>query len=193
MRSGVPEEGSEAPCWSRRWQRSWAGSTGWRSGWGPSWRRSGRRGPWRSTAPRGSCWWAPPAPIRAGRLSGPRSRRSGSASPRASTGWASATPLPPPVLDADPALLDALALPRVSVLTVGAITTDSALVASFARDWAVEHLEAYAVAWACREAGVPFVAVLGIANVVGPDAHAQWLANRAAAEQAARAAAAALS
>jgi hypothetical protein len=33
---------------------------------------------------------------------------------------------------------------------------------------------------------VPFVAVLGIANEVGPDAHVQWLTNRNAAQDVAR-------
>jgi 3-methyl-2-oxobutanoate hydroxymethyltransferase len=41
-------------------------------------------------------------------------------------------------------------------------------------------------ALACQEAGVPFLAVLGIANEVGPQAHAQWRAHRAEAEAAAR-------
>ena len=50
----------------------------------------------------------------------------------------------------------------------------------------VEHLEAYGVAFACRESGVPFVVVLGISNVVGPDAHIQWLTHRDAAQDAAR-------
>jgi nucleoside phosphorylase len=96
------------------------------------------------------------------------------------------TPRPPPPLDGDPALLDALGVPRHPVLTVGAISTDAELVRRLGQGWAVEHLEAYAVAYACREAGVPFVAVLGISNEVGPGAHAQWLAHRDAAQQGAR-------
>jgi nucleoside phosphorylase len=78
-------------------------------------------------------------------------------------------------------------LERRAVLTVGAITTDPALARRFAETgWAVEHLEAYPVGFACREAGIPFVAVFGIANDVGPDAHVQWLANRDAAQDGAR-------
>jgi nucleoside phosphorylase len=73
------------------------------------------------------------------------------------------------------------------ILTVGAVTTDSGLAGRFATaGWSVEHLEAYAVALACAEAGIPFLAVLGIANEVGPDAHVQWLANRDSAQDAAR-------
>jgi nucleoside phosphorylase len=53
----------------------------------------------------------------------------------------------------------------------------------------VENLEAFAVARAAAAARVPFAAILGISNVVGPDSHAEW---RAHADEAARAACAAL-
>lgn len=45
----------------------------------------------------------------------------------------------------------------------------------------VENLEAFAVARAAAQAGVPFGALLGIANRVGPGAHLQWLKHRTAA------------
>jgi len=102
------------------------------------------------------------------------------------------TPAAPPPIEADAGLLRALDLPRVPVLTTTAITTDPSLARRLGAEWAVEHLESYGVALACREAGVPFAAVLGIANEVGPDAHAQWLHHRDAAQDAARAAVAAL-
>lgn len=95
-------------------------------------------------------------------------------------------PRAPRAIDADAALLDRLALPRHAVLTVGAVTTDPTLAGRLADGWTVEHLEAYAVAYACQNAGVPFVAVLGIASQVGPDAHMQWLEHREAAQEAAR-------
>jgi nucleoside phosphorylase len=38
----------------------------------------------------------------------------------------------------------------------------------------VEHLEAYAVATACAARGIPFGAVLGVANVVGAQARDEW-------------------
>ena len=101
-------------------------------------------------------------------------------------------PLPPPDLHSDGPLLDRLGLPRADVLTTVAITTDPALVSRRAASWAVEHLETYGVAQACQQHGVPFVAILGIANRVGPDAHAEWKAHRSRAEQAARDAARAL-
>ena len=44
---------------------------------------------------------------------------------------------------------------------------------------ALENLEAFAVARAAAEARVPFAAVLGIANQVGPRAHAEWTAHGA--------------
>lgn len=98
-------------------------------------------------------------------------------------------PRPPQPVDCDPGLLAQLqGVPRHPVLTVGAITTDPTLASRLADGWAVEHLEAYGAAFACRESGVPFVAVLGISNEVGPDAHIQWLTHRDAAQEAARAA-----
>jgi nucleoside phosphorylase len=95
-------------------------------------------------------------------------------------------PRAPAPLRAESRLASRAALPSADVLTTDAITTDAELSAHFGATWAVEHLEAYAVAAACAAAGVPFAAVLGIANDVGPDAHAQWRAHRAAAENAAR-------
>jgi purine-nucleoside phosphorylase len=49
----------------------------------------------------------------------------------------------------------------------------------------VENLEAFAAARAAARAGVPFGAVLGVANRVGPNAHREWLANANAATLAA--------
>jgi nucleoside phosphorylase len=65
----------------------------------------------------------------------------------------------------------------VELLTLAAITTDAELATALARQSACEHLEAFAVASACEAAGVPWACVLGIANVVGPDARAEWLRN----------------
>lgn len=101
-------------------------------------------------------------------------------------------PRAPAPIDGDPALLERLEVPRHSVLTVGAVTTDGTLATRLSDGWTVEHLEAYAVAHACQAAGIPFVACLGIANDVGPDAHVQWLTHRDAAQNAARAAIASL-
>jgi purine-nucleoside phosphorylase len=95
-------------------------------------------------------------------------------------------PRPPPPVECDAALLARLGLPTQAVLTTGAITTDAGLARRLADGWTVEHLEAYAVGFACRAAGIPFVAVLGITNAVGPDAHAEWLTWRDAAQEAAR-------
>lgn len=80
-------------------------------------------------------------------------------------------------------------LPAADVVTNLAITTDPALAAAYARTAAVEHMEAYGFALACTRAGVEWACVLGLTNAVGPGAHAQWLANRATCEAAARAAA----
>jgi len=96
------------------------------------------------------------------------------------------SPLAPAPLSADAVLVHALDAPHADVLTVGAISTDPALVSAFGAAWHVEHLECFGVAWACAEAQVPFAAVLGIANRVGPTAHVEWKVNRGAAEAAAR-------
>lgn len=95
-------------------------------------------------------------------------------------------PRPPPPVECDPVLLDRLAVARLPILTVGAVTTDLALATRLADGWSVEHLEAFGVALACREAHIPFVCVLGISNEVGRDAHVQWLTHRDAAQDAAR-------
>jgi nucleoside phosphorylase len=96
-------------------------------------------------------------------------------------------PRAPPPVEGAASLLERLeGIHRHNVLTVGAITTDPTLARRLSDGYTVEHLEAFGVAHACRQAGVPFVAVLGIANEVGPDAHVQWLTNRNAAQDVAR-------
>ena len=49
----------------------------------------------------------------------------------------------------------------------------------------VENLESFAVARAAAHADIPMAAVLGIANHVGPRAHAEWRRNHVAASKAA--------
>ena len=102
-------------------------------------------------------------------------------------------PLPPAPVEGAPTLLAHTDVTRATVLTVAAITTEPALIGALARygeqAWEVEHLEATAVAVACAQAGVPFLALLGIANRVGPNAHEEWKQNRASAERGACAAA----
>lgn len=97
-------------------------------------------------------------------------------------------PRSPGPIDADTELSKRLNLADARVLTNLAITTDAGLAARFGTDWDVEHMEAYAVAYACSDAGIPFVAVLGITNTVGPNAHAEWLRYRLAVSEAVRAA-----
>ncbi|HSZ80968.1 MAG TPA: hypothetical protein VLA14_01740, partial [Polyangia bacterium] len=67
-----------------------------------------------------------------------------------------------------------------------AITQATALARRIATTGAaLENLEAFAVARAAAAARVPFAAVLGVSNVVGPRAHAEWRANHLAASRAA--------
>jgi nucleoside phosphorylase len=77
-------------------------------------------------------------------------------------------------------------LPAVDVACPTAITRTRAAATTLARHTgaAIENLEAFAVARACARAQVPFAAVLGITNRVGPKAHEEWrrhAANAAAA------------
>ena len=95
-------------------------------------------------------------------------------------------PRPSPPVPGDEELLTRLNLPRHNVLTAGAVTTDLTLARRLSDGWTVEHLEAFGVAVACQQLGIPFVAVLGVSNQVGPEAHAQWLTHRDAAQDAAR-------
>jgi futalosine hydrolase len=66
------------------------------------------------------------------------------------------------------------------------ITIDDAVAGQLARATgaSVEHLEAYAVASACAGCAAPFVAVLGVANLVGANARAEWVAHHEAASRA---------
>ncbi|MDB4980250.1 MAG: purine-nucleoside phosphorylase, partial [Myxococcales bacterium] len=76
--------------------------------------------------------------------------------------------------------------PLATVACPLAITQTAALARRIAATGAaLENLEAFAVARAAAAAGIPFAAVLGITNQVGPRAHAQWRANHLAASRAA--------
>ena len=72
------------------------------------------------------------------------------------------------------------------VATTVGITRRRALATRLAATGAtVENLEAFAVARAAARAALPFAAVLGIANRVGPNAHREWRANSQTATEAA--------
>jgi nucleoside phosphorylase len=73
------------------------------------------------------------------------------------------------------------------VATTLAITVEDAAAATVARRTGagVEHLESYGVAVACSALGIPFIAVLGVANTVGSQGRAQWRANHESASVAA--------
>jgi nucleoside phosphorylase len=75
----------------------------------------------------------------------------------------------------------------VDVATTLAITVSDASSSAIARvvGAQVEHLEAFAVGAACAARGVPFAAVLGVANSVGARAREEWRANHGKAEEAA--------
>jgi nucleoside phosphorylase len=70
------------------------------------------------------------------------------------------------------------------VATTLAITVDDAAAARIAEGVGaeVEHLEAQGVAMACAARGVPFAAILGVANFVGARGREQWRANHRRAE-----------
>jgi purine-nucleoside phosphorylase len=74
------------------------------------------------------------------------------------------------------ALRKATALPVADFACPLAITTSkrAASAAAEISGCSLENLEAFSVARAAAAAGIPFAAVLGIANHVGPAAHAEW-------------------
>jgi purine-nucleoside phosphorylase len=77
--------------------------------------------------------------------------------------------------------------PTSSVACPLAITRSAALARRIAAATGadLENLEAFAVARAAAAAGVDFAAVLGVANRVGPAAHAEWRRHHRAASRAA--------
>jgi purine-nucleoside phosphorylase len=78
----------------------------------------------------------------------------------------------------------ALGVPAVRVgCALGVTNSDEE--AARLQQFAVEHMECYAVLRAAAQAGVPATAVLAIANRVGRDGSRQWMANRRTAEAAA--------
>jgi nucleoside phosphorylase len=95
-------------------------------------------------------------------------------------------PRAPAPISSDPELVARIGLPQHNILTAGAVTTDLDLAERLSDGWTVEHLEAYGIAHACAQAGIPFTAVIGITSQVGPEAHLQWLTHRDEAQQAAR-------
>jgi nucleoside phosphorylase len=75
------------------------------------------------------------------------------------TRWEATWPVPLPVHD---------------VVVPPAITTSVEGARALARLAPAEHLEATGVLAACAVEGIPVAAVLGVANRVGPSAHAEW-------------------
>ena len=67
-----------------------------------------------------------------------------------------------------------LPLPSHDVAVPPAITLTVEGARALSRVAAAEHLELTGVFAACWAAGVPVAAALGVANRVGPDAHAEW-------------------
>lgn len=67
-----------------------------------------------------------------------------------------------------------LPLPAHDVVVPPAITVTDAGARALARIGSAENLELAGVFAACAAAGVPAAAALGVANRVGPGAHAEW-------------------
>jgi nucleoside phosphorylase len=106
------------------------------------------------------------------------------------TGRAAYPPAMGAAVEPDAALSQALAAcgpaRRGAIGTTLGITTDDALASELgARSGCEgENMEALAVGLACRDAAVPFAAVLGCTNRVGARGRAEWLAHRETAAQA---------
>jgi purine-nucleoside phosphorylase len=84
-------------------------------------------------------------------------------------------------------LADRLEMPLAKVACPLGISTQAKRSPRIPRDAApdVENLEAFAVGRAATRLGLPFMAILGISNLVGPSAHAQWKKHAGAAAEAA--------
>ena len=82
--------------------------------------------------------------------------------------------------------LEAAGARSAHVATTLGITVDDASAARIGQgtQTQVEHLEAFGVAHACVARGVPFAAVIGVANFVGSGAREEWRANHHAASAA---------
>jgi purine-nucleoside phosphorylase len=78
----------------------------------------------------------------------------------------------------------ALPFPAALVAVPPAITVDPEGAALLGAVAPAEHLELTGVFAAAHGAGVPVGALLGVANRVGPDAHAEWKAHHAAVSRA---------
>jgi len=76
-------------------------------------------------------------------------------------------------------LVRATHLPTAQVACPVAISASVRMARAAARrsGCALENLEAFAVARAAATAHVPFAAILGVSNVVGPDGHHEWKRN----------------
>jgi futalosine hydrolase len=85
------------------------------------------------------------------------------------------------------AICRAAGVPPAEVATTLGITVDDATAARIAQATGaqVEHLEAHGVATACAARGIPFGAVLAVANHVGARARDEWLLHHHAAARAA--------
>lgn len=70
-----------------------------------------------------------------------------------------------------------LPLPACAVAVPPAITRSDDAARALAAVAPAEHLELTGVFAACHAAGVPVAAALGVANRVGPAAHAEWRAH----------------
>ena len=77
-----------------------------------------------------------------------------------------------------------LPLPGHVVAVTPAITTDLEGARRLGEVAAAEHLELSGVFAACHAAGVPVAGALGVANRVGPGAHAEWRLHHAAVSRA---------
>lgn len=73
----------------------------------------------------------------------------------------------------------ALPLPSQAVAVPPAITCDPKDARFLGQIASAEHLELTGVFAACHALSIPVAAALGVANHVGPEAHAQWLEHHA--------------
>lgn len=86
----------------------------------------------------------------------------------------------PQTLDLSQPFLQLAHLPRAKVFAPQEISSGPAWRASLlGLGYQVEHLESFAYAFVAQKFGIPISIVLGLANEVGPNAHAEWQKNEA--------------
>lgn len=75
---------------------------------------------------------------------------------------------------------------KISAISTPGISLDEELSRKLCEVGTLENLELYGVAMAAQDFGIPWGAVLGVSNMVGPGAHSEWKENHIEASRSAQ-------